>query len=81
MEADHAGGRPIRPFFADDAAIGLVALWALVCADAPTAMETGLAALVAGETEASSALPSAELRATLGHPDYDAHARRFIVGE
>jgi hypothetical protein len=44
-------------------------------------METGLAALVAGETEASSALPSAELRATLGHPDYDAHARRFIVGE
>ena len=42
-------------------------------------MQTGLAALVAGETEASSALPSAELRATLGHPDYDAHARRFIV--
>jgi 2-methylisocitrate lyase-like PEP mutase family enzyme len=44
-------------------------------------MKAGLAALVAGEAAASSALSPAELRATLGYPDYDAHARRFIVGE
>jgi 2-methylisocitrate lyase-like PEP mutase family enzyme len=44
-------------------------------------VKAGLAALVAGEAAASSALPPAELRATLGYPDYDAHARRFIVGE
>jgi 2-methylisocitrate lyase-like PEP mutase family enzyme len=44
-------------------------------------MKAGVAALVAGEAAASSALPPAELRATLGYSDYDAHARRFIVGE
>ncbi|HJQ56300.1 MAG TPA: isocitrate lyase/PEP mutase family protein [Vineibacter sp.] len=42
-------------------------------------MKAGLAALVAGEAEAKSALPSAELRATLGYGDYDAQAKRFIV--
>ncbi|WP_439579195.1 isocitrate lyase/PEP mutase family protein [Elioraea sp.] len=40
-------------------------------------MKAGLAALVAGDAEATSALPPAELRATLGYPDYDAEARRF----
>jgi len=47
---------------------------------ATAGIKAGLAALVAGEAEASSALPAAELRATLGYPDYDAHAKRFIVG-
>jgi 2-methylisocitrate lyase-like PEP mutase family enzyme len=42
-------------------------------------MKAGLAALVAGEAEAASALPPAELRATLGYADYDAAAKRFIV--
>lgn len=41
-------------------------------------MKAGLAALAAGEAEAPGALPPAELRATLGYPDYDAEARRFI---
>ena len=42
-------------------------------------MKAGVAALVAGEAEAASALPPPELRATLGYGDYDAHAKRFIV--
>jgi hypothetical protein len=47
---------------------------------ATAGIKAGLAALVAGEAEASSALPPAELRATLGYADYDAKAKRFIVG-
>jgi 2-methylisocitrate lyase-like PEP mutase family enzyme len=46
---------------------------------ATAGMKAGLAALVAGEAEAASALPPAELRATLGYADYDAQAKRFIV--
>jgi 2-methylisocitrate lyase-like PEP mutase family enzyme len=42
-------------------------------------MKAGLAALVAGEAAATSALPPAELRTTLGYADYDAQAQRFIV--
>ena len=42
-------------------------------------MKAGLAALVAGDAEVASALPPAELRATLGYPEYDAQAKRFIV--
>jgi 2-methylisocitrate lyase-like PEP mutase family enzyme len=42
-------------------------------------MKAGLAALAAGEAEASSALPPAELRGTLGYPDYDATAKPFIA--
>ena len=42
-------------------------------------MKAGLAALLAGEAAAASALPSAELRTTLGYPDYDAQAKKFIV--
>ncbi len=42
-------------------------------------IKAGLAALGAGEAEAPGALPPAELRATLGYPDYDAEARRFIA--
>ena len=53
----------------------------------PTAMlspstagiKAGLAAMVAGDAEAKSALPPAELRATLGYPDYDAHSKQFVV--
>ncbi len=46
---------------------------------ATAGIKAGLAALVAGEAEAKSALPPAELRATLGYPDYDAQAKPFIV--
>jgi 2-methylisocitrate lyase-like PEP mutase family enzyme len=42
-------------------------------------MKAGLAALAAGQSEAASALPPAELRATLGYADYDAKAKPFIV--
>ena len=53
----------------------------------PTAMlspstagiKAGLAALVAGEAEAKSALPPADLRAALGYADYEAHAKRFLA--
>lgn len=46
---------------------------------ATAGIKAGLAALVAGEAEAASALPPAELRKTLGYPDYDAQAKPFIV--
>jgi len=42
-------------------------------------MKAGLAALLAGEAEASSALAPADLRSTLGYPDYDTQAKPFIV--
>jgi 2-methylisocitrate lyase-like PEP mutase family enzyme len=47
---------------------------------ATAGIKAGLAAMVAGDAEAPTALPPAELRATLGYPDYDAQAKRFIVG-
>lgn len=43
-------------------------------------IKAGLAALAAGEAEAPSALPSAELRSTLGYADYDGQAKPFIIG-
>ena len=46
---------------------------------AAAGMKAGVAALVAGDAEAASALPPAELRSTLGYPDYDAQAKRFII--
>ena len=46
---------------------------------AAAGMKAGVAALVAGDAEAPGALPPAELRATLGYPDYDAQAKHFIV--
>jgi 2-methylisocitrate lyase-like PEP mutase family enzyme len=42
-------------------------------------IKAGLSALVAGDAEAPGALPPAELRATLGYPDYDTAAKRFII--
>jgi 2-methylisocitrate lyase-like PEP mutase family enzyme len=42
-------------------------------------MKAGLAALLAGEAAAATALPPAELRGTLGYEDYDARAKRFIA--
>lgn len=42
-------------------------------------MKAGLSALAAGKAEASTALPPAELRTTLGYPDYDVAAKPFIV--
>lgn len=41
-------------------------------------MKAGLAAIKAGESEAKSALPSAELRTILGYPAYDTDAKPFI---
>jgi 2-methylisocitrate lyase-like PEP mutase family enzyme len=46
---------------------------------AAAGMKAGLAALVAGEAEAKSALPPAELREMLGYGDYDTKAKPFIV--
>ncbi|HEX3349787.1 MAG TPA: isocitrate lyase/PEP mutase family protein [Acetobacteraceae bacterium] len=46
---------------------------------AVAAMKAGLVALAGGDAEASIALPAGELRTTLGYPDYDAQAKRFIV--
>jgi 2-methylisocitrate lyase-like PEP mutase family enzyme len=46
---------------------------------AAAGMKAGLAALAAGEAEAASALPPAELRSTLGYADYDAQAQRFMI--
>ncbi len=46
---------------------------------AAAGMKAGVAALVAGDAEAASALPPAELRSTLGYPDYDAQAKPFII--
>ena len=46
---------------------------------AAAGLKAGVAALVAGDAEAPGALPPAELRATLGYPDYDAQAKHFIV--
>src|SRR5579862_7725637 len=45
---------------------------------AAAGMKAGVAALVAGDAEAATALPPAELRSTLGYPDYDAQAKPFI---
>ena len=46
---------------------------------AAAGMKAGLAALAAGEAEAASAVPPAELRAALGYAEYDAQARRFAL--
>ncbi|MBR0655150.1 isocitrate lyase/PEP mutase family protein [Plastoroseomonas arctica] len=46
---------------------------------AAAGMKAGLAALLSGQAEATSALPSAELRTTLGYGEYDAAAKAFIV--
>jgi 2-methylisocitrate lyase-like PEP mutase family enzyme len=48
-------------------------------APAAAGMKAGLAALVAGEAAATSAMPAAELRSALGYPDYDAQAKPFIL--
>lgn len=48
-------------------------------APAVASMKEALAALAAGQAEAASAMAPAELRATLGYPDYDAEARPYIV--
>lgn len=47
---------------------------------AAAGIKAGLAALRAGDAEATSALPPAELRDTLGYGDYDTQAKRFIAG-
>ena len=52
---------------------------ALLRQSAYAGIKAGLAALVAGEAAAASALPPAELRAALGYDDYDQQAKRFIT--
>ncbi len=52
----------------------------IMLSPAAAGMKAGLAALLAGENAAGSALPAAEHRAMLGYEDYDTHAKRFIVG-
>lgn len=47
---------------------------------ATAGIKAGLAALAAGEAESPMALPPAELRASLGYADYDAAAKKFIIG-
>ena len=47
---------------------------------ATAGMKAGLAALKAGESEATGALPPPELRTILGYGDYDAKAKPFIAG-
>ena len=42
-------------------------------------MKAGLKALANGQLEAENALDPADLRQTLGYPDYDAQAQRFII--
>ncbi len=42
-------------------------------------IKAGLAAIAAGESEATGALPAAEFRDTLGYGAYDAAAKRFIT--
>ena len=42
-------------------------------------IKAGLAAMLAGQAMAASALPTAEHRATLGYGDYDVAAKPFIV--
>jgi 2-methylisocitrate lyase-like PEP mutase family enzyme len=44
-------------------------------------MKAGLAALNAGQAEASNALPAAELRTTLGYQDYEEKAKQFTLPE
>jgi 2-methylisocitrate lyase-like PEP mutase family enzyme len=41
-------------------------------------IQAGLAALMANEAEAATALPPAQLRKILGYEDYDLRAKRFI---
>jgi 2-methylisocitrate lyase-like PEP mutase family enzyme len=47
---------------------------------AAAGMKAGLAALKAGESESTMALPPSELRTLLGYADYDAKAKPFITG-
>jgi len=42
-------------------------------------IKAGLAALKAGEVEAAGALPSEELRQTLGYDDYEEKAKAFTL--
>lgn len=44
-------------------------------------MKAGLAALNAGQAEAPTALPTTELRATLGYQDYEEKAKQFTLPE
>jgi len=51
----------------------------IMLSPAAAGMKAGLAALLAGEAAAASALPHAEHRATMGYEEYDVQAKRFIL--
>lgn len=51
----------------------------IMLSPAAAGMKAGLAALQAGESAATGALPGPEHRAMLGYDDYDTHAKQFIV--
>ncbi len=51
----------------------------IMLSPAAAGMKAGLAALLAGENAAGSALPHAEHRETMGYEEYDTHAKRFIL--
>jgi hypothetical protein len=42
-------------------------------------MKAGLVALAAGQAEAAMAMPTPEMRDTLGYADYDREAKRFVL--
>jgi 2-methylisocitrate lyase-like PEP mutase family enzyme len=75
------GGARATPSRTEAAALGFkIGTYPTALLSPATAgLKAGLAALLAGEAEAASALPPLELRATLGYADYDLQARRFIV--
>lgn len=77
-----SGAARVAPSRGDAAAIGFkIGTYPTALLSPCTAgVKEGLAALQAGEAEARSALPPAELRATLGYDDYDRQARRFVAG-
>jgi 2-methylisocitrate lyase-like PEP mutase family enzyme len=75
------GGKRATPTIAEAEAMGFkigTHPTALV-SPAAAGIMAGLAAIKAGQSEAKSALPPAELRAVLGYDDYDVQGAPFIV--
>ncbi|MFZ4410947.1 MAG: isocitrate lyase/PEP mutase family protein [Paracraurococcus sp.] len=75
------GGARATPTSAEAAALGfkIGTFPTGMLSPAAAGMKAGLAALRAGASEATSALPPAELRSALGYGDYDEAAKAFIV--
>jgi len=75
------GGARATPTAAEAAALGfkIGTFPTIMLSPAVAGMKSGLAALAAGRSADDGALPSPELRATLGYGDYDAAAKPFRV--